>query len=88
VGHLAHERHAALIDSDLAAYFTPQAAADFSASPKAAGAVTSFTEASREDRGGMVHRTFSVETATRRLSFNAYVDNDGRFSQFLITSAS
>jgi D-alanyl-D-alanine carboxypeptidase len=79
---------AALIDSDLAAYFTPQALADFSASLKAAGAVTAFTEASREDRGGMVHRTFSVQTATRRLSINAYVDKDGRFSQFLITPAS
>jgi CubicO group peptidase (beta-lactamase class C family) len=76
---------AALIDSDLAAFFTPQAVADFSASLKAAGAVTSFTESSREDRGGMVHRTFSVQTATKRFSINAYVDKDGRFSQFLIS---
>jgi CubicO group peptidase (beta-lactamase class C family) len=79
---------AALIDSDLSAYFTPQAVADFSAALKAAGAVTSFTESSREDRGGMVHRTFAVQTATRRLSINAYIDKDGRFSQFLITPVS
>ena len=79
---------AALIDADLAAYFTPQAVADFSASLKAAGAITSFTEASREDRGGMVHRTFAVQTAARRLSINAYIDKDGRFSQFLITPVS
>lgn len=77
---------AALIDSDLAAYFTPQAVADFSASLKSMGAVTSFTEASREDRGGMVHRTFSVQTATKRLSINAYIAEDGRFAQFLITA--
>jgi len=79
---------ASLIDSDLAAYFTPQAVADFSAQLKAAGAVASFTEASREDRGGMVHRTFAVQTATKRLSINAYIDTDGRFSQFLITVVS
>lgn len=79
---------AALIDSDLAAYFTAQAVADFSASLKAAGAIASFTESSREDRGGMIHRTYSVQTANKRLSINAYVDKDGRFSQFLITPVS
>lgn len=79
---------ATLIDSDLAAYFTAQAVADFSASLKSMGAVTSFTEAGREDRGGMVHRTYAVQTATKRISINAYVDKDGRFSQFLITPVS
>lgn len=79
---------ATLIDSDLAAYFTAQAVADFSASLKAMGAVTAFTESSREDRGGMVHRTFSVQTTTKRVSINAYIGKDGRFSQFLITPVS
>ena len=79
---------ATLIDSDLTAYFTRQAVADFSASLKAAGAVTSFTESGREDRGGMVHRTFAVQTATKRFSINAYVNPDGRFAQFLIVPVS
>lgn len=75
----------ALIDADLASYFTPQAVADFAASLKAAGTVTSFVETSRQDRGGMVHRSFAVQTATQRLTISAFISPDGRFSQFLIS---
>ena len=78
---------AALISSDLAAYFTPQAVADFAAALKSAGAPVSFTETSHQNRGGMMHRAYSVRTATRAFRISAFVEPDGRFSQFLISAA-
>jgi CubicO group peptidase (beta-lactamase class C family) len=74
-----------LIDQDLAAYFSPQAVADFAASLKAVGAAASFVQTSREDRGGMTHRSFTVRTAMKTLRISAFVQPDGRFSQFLIS---
>lgn len=74
-----------LVSDDLAAYFTPQAVADFSASLKPLGAPVTFTESSRQDRGGMVHRSFTIETPLKKLQISAFVEPDGRFSQFLIT---
>ncbi|MCU1327083.1 MAG: beta-lactamase family protein [Bryobacterales bacterium] len=74
-----------LIDQDLAAYFSPQAVADFAASLKAVGAAASFVQTSREDRGGMTHRSFTVRTALKTLRISAFVQPDGRFSQFLIS---
>jgi hypothetical protein len=76
-----------LISDDLAAYFTPQAIADFSASLKPLGAPVTFVQTSREDRGGMAQRNFTVETALKKLRISTFVELDGRFSQFLITVA-
>ena len=75
-----------LLDADLTAYFTPQAIADFSASLKVVGAPTSFTQTSRQDRGGMTHRAFTVRTALKTLRISAFITPDGRFSQFLISA--
>ncbi|HXJ39018.1 MAG TPA: serine hydrolase domain-containing protein [Bryobacteraceae bacterium] len=74
-----------LISDDLAAYFTPQAVADFSASLKALGAPESFAESDREDRGGMVHRSFLVVTPMKKLRISAFVEPDGRFAQYIVT---
>ena len=76
-----------LVDDDLAAYFTPVALTDFSVSLKAVGAPTSFTQASREDRGGMTHRAFVVKGEAKSLRVSAFIRPDGRFSQFLISPA-
>ena len=75
-----------LLDADLTAYFTPQTIADFSASLKVVGAPTSFTQTSRQDRGGMTHRAFTVRTALKTLRISAFITPDGRFSQFLISA--
>ena len=74
-----------LLDDDLTAYFTPQAIADFSASLKAIGPPNSFTQTSRQDRGGMTYRAFTVRTALKTLRISTFVTPDGRFSQFLIS---
>ncbi len=75
----------ALMNDDLRAYFTPQAIADYAASLKPLGAPESFTAESRQDRGGMTHRSFSVKTAKKSLRVSTYVTRDGKFAQFLVT---
>ncbi len=80
-GHIEKD----LLDADLTAYFTPQAIADFSASLKAVGAPTSFVQSSRQDRGGMTHRGFTVKTPLKTLRISAFITPEGRFSQFLIS---
>jgi len=74
-----------LIDSDLSAYFTDKAIADFAASLKPLGAPESFTAGPHEDRGGMTVREFSVKTATARLQISTYLTPEGKFAQFLVS---
>jgi D-alanyl-D-alanine carboxypeptidase len=73
-----------LIDSDLNAYFTAKAVADFAASLKSLGAPESFTAGPHEDRGGMTFREFAVKTATAPLRISTYLTPDGKFAQFLV----
>ena len=75
-----------LLDPDLTAYFMPQAVADFARSLTEAGAVTSFVQTSREDRGGMTHRAFTVQTANKKFRISTFIQPDGKFSQFLIST--
>jgi D-alanyl-D-alanine carboxypeptidase len=74
-----------LIDSDLSAYFTGKAIADFAASLKPLGAPESFTAGPHEDRGGMTVREFSVKTATASLRISTYLTPEGKFAQFLVS---
>lgn len=77
-----------LMTTDLQSYFTPQVIADFARSLKPLGAVSSFTETSSGDRGGMTHRSYLVRTRTRAISISTFVDPaTGKFAQFLISPA-
>jgi D-alanyl-D-alanine carboxypeptidase len=73
-----------LITSDLSAYFTSEAVADFSSSLKPLGAPESFTAGTHEDRGGMTSRNYTVRTAARTLRISTFVTREGKFAQFLI----
>jgi D-alanyl-D-alanine carboxypeptidase len=73
-----------LITSDLSAYFTAEALADFAASLKPLGAPESFTAGPHEDRGGMTFRGFSVKTTTKALRISTFVTPEGKFAQFLV----
>lgn len=74
-----------LINSDLSAYFTGKAIADFAASLKPLGAPESFTAGPHEERGGMTFREFSVKTATASLRISTYLTPEGKFAQFLVS---
>ncbi len=75
---------AGLMSDDLKFYFTPETVADFAASLGPLGEPTGFSQTSRQDRGGMVERSFSVKTGTRAFNVSTYVLPDGRFAQFLV----
>ena len=81
-GHLEHS----LITSDLESYFGKQALADFAASLGPLGKPSEFKELSHEGRGGMIARTYSVETSSKALRISTYVTLDGKFVQFLISA--
>ena len=81
------EANRALMTGDLNSYFTAEAIADFSASLKPLGVPESFTAESRQDRGGMTHRSYSVKTATKALRVSTFVTREGKFAQFLVTVA-
>jgi D-alanyl-D-alanine carboxypeptidase len=73
-----------LITSDLSAYFTAAAIADFASSLKPLGAPESFTAGAHQDRGGMTFREFSVKTATSSLRISTFLTPEGKFAQFLV----
>jgi D-alanyl-D-alanine carboxypeptidase len=76
-----------LVSSDLKAYFTPQAIADFAASLGPLGAPSGFSQTASEGRGGMMFRTFRIQTSSKSLSLSTYITPDGKFAQFLISPA-
>jgi D-alanyl-D-alanine carboxypeptidase len=73
--------------ADANAYFTPQAVADFTASLRTLGAVTTFVQTRAGDRGGMRYRDFSIRTATRSLTLSTFTTVDGKLAQYLIHPA-
>jgi D-alanyl-D-alanine carboxypeptidase len=77
-----------LVTSDLKAYFTSQAIADFAASLGSLGAPSGFSQVDSEERGGMTFRSFSIQTASKSLTLTTFVTPDGKFAQFLIFPAS
>jgi D-alanyl-D-alanine carboxypeptidase len=88
IGLQKGELEETLVSSDLKAYFTPQAIADFSASLGPLGAPSGFSQTASEGRGGMTFRTFRIQTSSKSLNLSTYVTPDGKFAQFLISPAS
>lgn len=72
------------VTDDLAGYFTPQVLSDFSTTLGPLGPLTNMQEVSSGNRGGMVSRTYTVNTATQKLSVETYFMADGRLHQFLV----
>ncbi len=77
----------ATLTEDLQGYFTPAVLADFGAALGPLGEPTSFNQASREDRGGMVHRVFAIEAGGKKLRMETYIMPDGKFEQCLVRRA-
>jgi CubicO group peptidase (beta-lactamase class C family) len=73
-----------LVNSDLESYFGLQARDDFEASLGPLGAPSEFKEVYHEGRGGMIYRSYSVKTASKRLRISTYCTPDGKFAQFLV----
>lgn len=68
-------------------YFTPEAVADFASSLKPLGAPQSFTQVSKEPRGGMVFRAYRVEFPGSKLTVTTYEEPDGKLEQYLVLPA-
>ncbi len=75
------------ITDNLSAYFSDAVLADFGSSLGPLGVPTSFTQTSREDRGGMVHRVFTVKAGGKVLQMETYLMPDGRFEQCLVRTS-
>jgi CubicO group peptidase (beta-lactamase class C family) len=74
----------ATLTEDLQGWFTPAVLGDFGASLGPLGEPSSFTQSSREDRGGMVHRVFAIEAGGKKLRMETYIMPDGKFEQCLV----
>ncbi|HEY5798745.1 MAG TPA: serine hydrolase domain-containing protein [Burkholderiaceae bacterium] len=75
----------ALVNDDLAGYFTPTSLGDFAAALGPLGEATDFTQNNRSDRGGMAYRIYTVKTPKKTLRVAAFVQPDGRFGQYLVS---
>jgi len=74
----------ATLTENLDGWFTPAVLADFGSSLGPLGEPASFTQSSREDRGGMVHRVYAIEAGGKKLRMETYVMPDGKFEQCLV----
>jgi len=73
-----------LFTTNMNAYFTPQALADFASSLGPLGPAASVTQAGQSLRGGMVLRRFAIAAGGRNLGVTAFVMPDGKIEQFLV----
>jgi D-alanyl-D-alanine carboxypeptidase len=69
-------------------YFDAATLRDYAESLSPLGAIVSFTSAPVNERGGMLHRIFTVRFANKAVSINAYETKDGKYEQFLVDPAS
>jgi D-alanyl-D-alanine carboxypeptidase len=76
-----------LFTSNMNAYFTSEALADFASSLGPLGPATSVTQTGQALRGGMVFRRFAISAGGRNLGVTAFVLPDGKIEQFLIAPA-
>ncbi len=76
-----------LLSSNLNAYFTPEAIADFESSLGPLGEPLSFRQTATELRGGMTFREFSIVYPDKRLVLTTYTYPDGKLEQYLIAPA-
>lgn len=86
-GLQAGEPDFALMNADLRACFTSEAVREYAASLKPLGAPSGFSAESRQERGGMTQRSFSVKTPAAALRVSTFVTPDGLFAQFTVTPA-
>jgi CubicO group peptidase (beta-lactamase class C family) len=77
----------ASLTEDLSDYFSAGVLADFGASLGPLGQPESFEQSSREDRGGMVHRVFTIKAGGKTVRMETYIMPDGKFEQCLIRQA-
>ena len=74
------------VTEDLSGFLNAAVLADFSSSLGPLGEVINIIQTSKQDRGGMVHRTFTITTASqKKLDVVVYVKPDGRFDQYLVS---
>jgi D-alanyl-D-alanine carboxypeptidase len=69
-------------------YFDAATLRDYAESLSPLGPIVSFTSAPVNERGGMLHRSFTVRFANKAVSINAYETKDGKYEQFLVDPAS
>lgn len=69
---------------DLDTYYTPQVLADLGSSLGPLGEPTSFTQTTREARGGMDYRIFTIEAGGQKLRMELYITPDGKLEQCLV----
>ncbi|MGA2579520.1 MAG: serine hydrolase domain-containing protein [Bryobacteraceae bacterium] len=74
----------ALLNSDAAAYFTPQVLQDAAASLKPLGVPESFRQTSVDLRGGMTYRHFQIRFKDKPLHLSTFTTVDGKLAQYLI----
>jgi D-alanyl-D-alanine carboxypeptidase len=74
----------ALFTANANTYFSETALADCKDTLGPLGKIKSITPESETLRGGMIHRSYSVEFEKKTLLLNIYVLNDSKYEQFLI----
>lgn len=73
-----------LLTPDLDAYYTAQVPDDLGASLGPLGEPTSFKQTTRESRGGMDYRIFTIEAGGKTLRMELYIMPDGKLEQCLV----
>ncbi len=73
-----------LLNSDAAAYFTPQILADAASSLGPLGAPENFRQTSVQQRGGMTYRHYQIVSKGKSLHLSTFTTKDGKLAQYLI----
>ena len=76
----------AKLTSNLSAYFSNVALADFKASLGACGAVKEVRQTSQSLRGGMTYRGFHIQCGSSGYSVSSFVMPDGKWEQYIVTA--
>lgn len=77
----------AALTADLNAYLDARTTADYSRTLGPLGPLTEFLQTGSGDRGGMKLYDYRIVAGERPLSLSVYVTTEGKFEQFLITTA-
>ena len=73
-----------LFTSNANAYFSDQALKDFASSLGPLGALTSFVQTRKAERGGMVYRSYRATFPSRTLRVWTYETPDGKLEQLQV----
>jgi CubicO group peptidase (beta-lactamase class C family) len=74
------------VTSNLSAYFSTIALADFKASLAPCGVVKEVTQTSQSLRGGMTYRAFHIRCGTSSYSVSSFLMPDGKWEQYIVTA--